>query len=173
MRSTIVLALILGLCTGCSSCSGQKKAEEQQRQQAEDIIEANRRILEEEARLIDEYIEKHSLEMVKSRSGLRYAIQETGSGPKPTDGQVVLIDYESFFLDDSNLGPAGSSQMVIRVNQDYTIRGLVEGVQMMRVGDSAKFILPSHLAYGMQGVPGEIPRRATVIFDVTLTAINE
>lgn len=172
MRSFLVLVSALILCTGCSSCSGQKKAEERQIQQREDIIEANRRIIEEEARLIDEYIAERNLPMQKSRSGLRYSIEPLGSGEKPREGQVAVIEYESFFLDDSPLGPSGKSRMQIWVNQDHTIRGLLEGVQMMRVGDSAKFILPSHLAYGVQGIPGEVPSRATVIFDVKLIAIN-
>ncbi len=172
MRSFLVLAWALVLCTGCSSCTGQKKAEEKQHQQQEDIIEANRRIVEEEARLIDEYIAENNLTMTKSRSGLRYSIEPLGSGETPKEGQMAIIEYESSFLDDSPLGPEGKSRMQIWVDQDHTIRGLLEGVQMLRVGDSAKFILPSHLAYGVQGIPGEVPSRATVIFDVTLIAIN-
>lgn len=172
MKRTLFLFSVLLILSGCSSCSGQKKAEERQFQQQEDIIEANRRILEEESRLIDEYIAEHNLEMTKSRSGLRYLIEPLGSGNKPTTGQVAVIEYETFFLDDSNMGPAGSSRMEIWINQDHTIRGLLEGVQMMRVGDTGKFILPSHLAYGVQGIPGEVPSRATVIFDVKLIAIN-
>lgn len=172
MRSLLAATLLVLTVSGCTSCSNQKKVEEAQQQQAEDIIEANRRILEEETRRIDTYIEERNLEMERSRTGLRYKIEPLGSGPTPLPGEVATIEYTTHFIDGTVLGPEEKSTMNIWVNQDYTIRGLLEGVQMLRVGDNAKFILPSHLAYGVHGVPGEIPSRATVVFDVTLIAIK-
>ncbi len=163
---------LLVLCTGCSPRSGKKEAGERQRQQTEDMIEANRHILEEEARLINEYIASHNLTMKMSRTGLRYHIEPLGSGAVPKTGEVAIIEYKSSFLDDSPMGAAEPRRMEIRIDQDHTIRGLLEGVKMLRIGDSARFILPSHLAYGVHGVPGEVPSRATAVFDVLLIAIK-
>lgn len=172
IRNLLIGTGFLLALSSCTSCNSQKKIEEAQFQQSEDIIEANRRIIEEETRRIEEYISARNLVMKKSRTGLRYKIEPLGSGPTPKTGEIATIEYTTHFIDGTLLGPEQKSTMDIWVNQDYTIRGLLEGVQMLRVGDNAKFILPSHLAYGVHGVPGEIPSRATVVFEVTLTAIK-
>ena len=36
----------------------------------------------------------------------------------------------------------------------------------MREGDKAKAIIPSHLAYGFIGDEKQIPKRATLIYDI-------
>ena len=38
----------------------------------------------------------------------------------------------------------------------------------MKVGDKAKFIIPSHLAFGLLGDENKIPKRATLVYDVEL-----
>jgi FKBP-type peptidyl-prolyl cis-trans isomerase len=43
---------------------------------------------------------------------------------------------------------------------------------LLRVGDKARFILPSHLAHGVPGDGVKIPRRATIIYDLELINIT-
>jgi FKBP-type peptidyl-prolyl cis-trans isomerase len=42
----------------------------------------------------------------------------------------------------------------------------------MQVGDKARLVIPSHLAYGSQGAGGVIPPDATLIFDVELMDVK-
>ena len=42
----------------------------------------------------------------------------------------------------------------------------------MKVGDIAKFILPSHLAFGLLGDEEKIPKRATLVYHVELLTIK-
>ena len=48
-----------------------------------------------------------------------------------------------------------------------------EGVQRMKVGEKAKLVCPSEIAYGDRGTPdGSIPPGATLVFEVELLGIN-
>ena len=42
----------------------------------------------------------------------------------------------------------------------------------MKVGGKRKLTIPSDLAYGDRGVPGTIPPKSTLLFDIELLAIE-
>jgi FKBP-type peptidyl-prolyl cis-trans isomerase len=52
------------------------------------------------------------------------------------------------------------------------ISGWDEGIQLLKVGDKARFVIPSELAYGSRGAGGVIPPNATLIFDVELMNVS-
>jgi len=47
-----------------------------------------------------------------------------------------------------------------------------EGIQLLKVGDKARFVVPSHLAYGGQGAGDVIPPNATPVFDIELMEVK-
>lgn len=52
------------------------------------------------------------------------------------------------------------------------IAGWDEGIQLLKVGDKARFVVPSHLAYGSQGAGGVIPPNETLVFDIELMEVK-
>jgi len=50
---------------------------------------------------------------------------------------------------------------------------LEEGLLLLHQGDKAKFIIPSHLAYGLLGDQKQIPPGATLVYDVELIQLNK
>ncbi len=52
------------------------------------------------------------------------------------------------------------------------IAGWDEGIQLLKVGDKARFVVPSHLAYGSQGAGDVIPPNATLVFDIELMEVK-
>jgi FKBP-type peptidyl-prolyl cis-trans isomerase FkpA len=50
--------------------------------------------------------------------------------------------------------------------------GLEEGILLLHVGDHAKFIVPSHLAFGLLGDQNKIPQRATLVYDIELVKLK-
>ena len=58
------------------------------------------------------------------------------------------------------------------LGQGQVIPGWDEGVSLLKVGDKARFVIPSDLAYGSRGAGGVIPPDAALIFDVELVAVS-
>jgi FKBP-type peptidyl-prolyl cis-trans isomerase FkpA len=46
-----------------------------------------------------------------------------------------------------------------------------EGLQLMKVGEKARLVCPSDIAYGDRGRPPKIPPGATLVFEVELLEI--
>ena len=59
-----------------------------------------------------------------------------------------------------------------QVGIGQVIAGWDEGLLLLKVGDKARFVIPSNLAYGSQGAGGVIPPDATLIFDVELMNVK-
>ncbi len=56
--------------------------------------------------------------------------------------------------------------MEFKVGVGQVIRGWDEGITQLKKGQKAILTCPSAYAYGEQGIPGVIPQRATLIFEV-------
>jgi peptidyl-prolyl cis-trans isomerase A (cyclophilin A) len=52
------------------------------------------------------------------------------------------------------------------------ISGWDEGISLLKIGDKARFVIPSNLGYGSTGAGGAIPPNANLIFDVELMDIK-
>ncbi len=111
---------------------------------------------------------------VTTASGLQYIDQKIGTGVSPQKGQKVTVHYTGTLTDgkkfDSSKDRGTPFQFTIGVGQ--VIKGWDEGVSTMKVGGARKLIIPSNLAYGDQGVPGAIPAKATLNFDVELLDVK-
>ncbi len=107
-------------------------------------------------------------------SGLRYKILQNGDGKKAEKGKGVSVHYKGQLLD----GTVFDSSYTRKKPIDFTlgigqvIPGWDEGIQLLKVGDKARLVIPSHLAYGSQGAGGVIPPDATLIFDVELMDVK-
>ena len=110
----------------------------------------------------------------ETASGLRYQILQKGDGKQATKGSQVSVHYKGQLLDgtvfDSSYKRKQPIDFAIGVGQ--VIAGWDEGIQLLKVGDKARFVIPSNLAYGASGAGGAIPPNATLIFDVELMDVK-
>jgi len=126
-------------------------------------------------------------------SGVQVHWLQKGKGKKPKDGESLLIDYEGYL---------GNGQLfatsILTVAQKYdmvnpqalaqngyrplietygptgrTVPGFKDGLTQLQEGDQAIFFIPSHLAYGAQGINKIIPPNTDIIFKVNLLEIKE
>ena len=110
----------------------------------------------------------------ETESGLRYKILQNGTGKQATKGASVSVHYKGQLLDGTVFDSSYKRKQPIdfNVGVGQVISGWDEGIQLLKVGDKARFVIPSNLAYGAQGAGGVIPPNATLIFDVELVNIN-
>jgi len=83
------------------------------------------------------------------------------------------VHYTGFLLNgakfDSSIDRGAPFQFQLGAGK--VIKGWDEGVALLNVGTTAKFIIPPSLAYGSRGAGGVIPPNATLIFEVRLLDI--
>ena len=71
---------------------------------------------------------------------------------------------------DSNVGqrvPFG-----FRIGAGRVIKGWDDGVPGMKEGGQRLLIIPQHLAYGEREIPGKIPARSALVFEVSLVQLS-
>ncbi len=110
----------------------------------------------------------------ETASGLRYQILQKGDGKKATKGAGVSVHYKGQLLDGTVFDSSYKRKQPIdfNVGVGQVISGWDEGIQLLQVGDKARFVIPSDLAYGSAGAGGVIPPDATLIFDVELMDVK-
>lgn len=120
------------------------------------------------------FLQKNRLEegVVILPSGLQYLKLKEGVGTKhPTASDKVKVHYHGTLIDGSVFDSSVDRGQPIDFGLNQVISGWTEGLQLMVVGEKARFFIPSTLAYKQQRT-GSIPPGSTLIFDVELIAIN-
>ena len=124
---------------------------------------------EEEAEM-----EKLAAGFEKTESGLRYQFIQRGEVKKAESGKTVAVHYEGSLENGKVFDSSYPRKKPIefRLGQGQVIEGWDEGIALLRVGDKARFVIPSYLGYGSHGAGGAIPPNATLIFDVELMEVK-
>lgn len=112
--------------------------------------------------------------VVTTSSGLKYVNLAAGIGGSPRPGQICLVHYTGKLENGRKFDSSHDrgEPYEFAVGRGEVIPGWDEGVATMKVGGRRKLIVPQHLGYGAAGVPGLIPRNATLIFEVELLGIR-
>ncbi len=115
-------------------------------------------------------LEKVAKGFDETESGLRYKLLEKGNGSKAEKGQKVSVHYEGSLLNGQVFDSSYQRNQPIdfQLGVGQVIPGWDEGIGLLNIGDKARFVIPSNLAYGSAGAGGVIPPNATLIFDVEL-----
>ncbi|MGP1990769.1 peptidylprolyl isomerase [Zobellia laminariae] len=131
------------------------------------------RLAEEKAKQSAE-LDKIAAGFDETESGLRYKMIQKGNGAQAEKGQTVSVHYEGSLLNgqvfDSSYKRNEPIDFQLGVGQ--VIPGWDEGIQLLKVGDKARLVIPSSLGYGSAGAGGVIPPNATLLFDVELMGVK-
>jgi len=97
-----------------------------------------------------------------------------GTGPEVKSGDTISIHYLGTLVDgtkfDSSYDRGQPFETQIGVGR--VIPGWDQGIIGLQVGGKRRLTIPYQLAYGEEGVPGAIPPKATLIFEVELIEIK-
>ena len=138
-------------------------------QDNEEIMAAAQRNLEEGEAYLAQNATRSGV--IVTASGLQYEIIVQGTGDVPGPADVVRVHYEGTLLDGTVFDSSFQRGVPMEFPVGAVIPGWVEGLQLMNVGSTFRFVIPSHLAYGPHGAGGTIPPNAALIFTVELIDI--
>lgn len=167
MRVFVIILIIWSLAA-CNNASPLDDPPQFDRKMAKESLEkANRVLVNTEEENINDFVKRYGWDMEKTGSGLRYMVYKEGDGPKVMKGRIVSLAYDLRFLTgDIVYSSKEDGLLTFQVGQGGVASGLEEGILLLHQGDRAKFILPSHLAFGLLGDDKRIPPRTVLVYDV-------
>lgn len=127
---------------------------------------------------IDSYLAANSIAAIKDKSGLRYSINQVGTGSIPNLYSKIKITYTGKLLSNGTIfftgsnGPTSIFDSRV-INYIYAFQA---GLQKMPVGSKATFYVPSGLGFGnqiTQGTNVNVPANSNLVFEMELTEIVE
>jgi len=93
-------------------------------------------------------------------------------------GDWVSVDFNTSLVSGEQVmssmdeGRQPPGPLNFTVGQSTMIDGLEQGMLSMCQGETRRMVIPSHLAYGEEGLRGKVPFNATVMFDVKLLSFG-
>lgn len=142
-----------------------------------------------EKQSILDYVTTHTLTGVEEQSSeIFYQMIEDGTGNTVQLGQQIELAYKGYYLDGEVFDESKQDQPIkFTLGYSNIIKGLEDGIKLMKKGEKGRIFIPSHLAYGsgIQVIPDfvrksllssmnkrDIAPFKTLIFDVELEDID-
>ncbi|MGM0613558.1 MAG: FKBP-type peptidyl-prolyl cis-trans isomerase [Bacteroidota bacterium] len=176
IKHIVLFSAILLFMAGISGCNNQPdvvditKSKSKDSSEESDLVKVNKEIVRVEEQFIENYIERHNLDVTELKNGIRYEIySQNPSGEKVESGDRVTIRFKSKLLTGRKIEKSDSlKQKQFVVAESEEIQGLHYSVLEMREGEKGIFIIPSHLAFGITGERDKVPHSAALVYDITL-----
>ena len=106
----------------------------------------------------------------KTASGLAYRVLKPGTGKHPKATDAVRVHYTGWTTDGKMFDSSVMRGQPITFSLAQVIKGWTEGVQLMNVGETARFWIPGNLAYGDKPTRPGAPA-GMLVFDIELLGI--
>ena len=131
----------------------------------------------EEQRKLQTFLDTSKVSYSPLDNGMYYLPISQGAGSPPERGNIIKINYTGCFLNGKvfeSTYQRGQPLEYICGEQGQVIKGLETAISLMNEGSKAKFIIPSHLAFGEGGSSTEIvPPYTTVIYEIELLNLTK
>ncbi|OFY59090.1 MAG: hypothetical protein A2Y87_09330 [Bacteroidetes bacterium RBG_13_46_8] len=167
------LLVLLLLFTGCRR-EEKQVTDEEYRRTREALVGANRILVKKDNEKIRAFVQRNNWTMQQTPSGLWYMVIREGNGRPARTGDMISLAYRLKLLDGTLCYTSDSLGLKhFRIGQGGVESGLEEGVLLLKKGDSARFILPPHLAHGLTGDGNRIPARSIILYEINIKNLEE
>lgn len=166
-QTTLLCAMIIVAIYGCNRQPTHKLIAPQIENLDEKLVGVNELIVRDESKDIQLLLKRYQWEMKSTGTGMYYSIDNKGNKPLIEKGDKVEMEYSISLINGKEVyNSKNNGTKTLIVEQSDEPIGLHELLKMMSLGDKAKAIIPSHMAYGILGDNDQIPPYATLIYRI-------
>lgn len=114
------------------------------------------------------------MEAAKDAAGFYWVEKTNEKGPIAQPGDLVTIQYRGEFLNGRFLEQSPGKFEFVYGTPDQLLKGINYVIGELKVGENAKIILPSHLAYGETGSSnGTVPPFTPLVYQIKILEIEK
>lgn len=127
--------------------------------------------------VLKQFISQEKIDVNPTNSGLIYLPLDKTNGTKIEIGDTITINYEGRFMNGKYFDSTVKTKQPFKFvfgTEWQVIKGMEEGLALMREGEKALFIMPSELAFGSEGSStGIIPPFTSLIYEVEIIKVSK
>jgi len=134
-----------------------------------DLVDIHAQQLFADINAIDDVLADSSMQADENITGLRYIIEEAGSGQSPNWRNVIIVNYTGKILETGEEFDSGTNVGLIL---QELITGWIIGLQEIETGGTIHLYIPSRMGYGPSGGGPDIPPNSNLYFKVDLISVQ-
>ncbi len=120
---------------------------------------------------------KNEEDVITTESGLQYVIHNEGEGHSPQPDSTISVNYTGVSATKGRIfGRAKAPKYGSEFNMSEVIDGWKEGLPLIKEGGKITLYVPSHLAYGRDGIKHRnlyiIEPNDALVFDIELVKVS-
>lgn len=127
------------------------------------MLTLNRELALKEDSMLQDFAGNNEVELKKTEFGFWYNIENEYKGEHLKEKDNCRIRYKMRLLDGTLLE---ENEIEFTIGKKEIIVGLEEGLKLLRKGESATFVIPWYLAYGMKGNDVLVPPYTSLVYEV-------
>jgi len=160
-----ILFLVLLFLTSCRKTAPQLPSNKGTEVDSDAVamVKVNENLAEKENQALEEYVKKTGIKYTKSGIGFWFKRDKTSNGQLVVDSLTYHFSLTTLALNEKVIK---KEEITARPDKKTIPVGLAEGLKLMKEGESATFIVPWFLAYGLKGDAGNIKSYQSFIFKV-------
>lgn len=173
MKITVYIFIVLSLLYSCKEEPQQEGPEvDWSKEKSTDL---NKELAEREKVNIQLFLDRHpSWKMTETGSGLYFYKYEKGQGIEANSGREAQVEFKISLLDGTMCYATEADEVeIFKIDHSTVETGVQEGIKLMKEGDRAKMIIPSHLAHGLTGDFNKIPPLTPIVVDLHVYKIDQ
>ncbi|WP_178983916.1 gliding motility-associated peptidyl-prolyl isomerase GldI [Winogradskyella helgolandensis] len=174
MKNLLILTIVLLLCFSCKPPEARLPESVQSGSFLKASAERNKKLNELEHQQIQDIIESNpDKEYIASESGFWYFYQTKIESDtiKPQFGDEIHFTYDVSNIEGDEIYADTDKTYIMDKEELFT--GLREGLKLLKPTETATFIFPSQKAYGYYGDESKVGTNVPLICEVTLNTITK
>ena len=165
IKNTIALLFVFVMLLSCNRQKPQLPSNKGSETDTSTVslLTINRNLAKKEDVCLKQYVFHTDKSFKRNELGFWYKIEHAGKGSGIKDSTTCKISFRISTLNGKELQ---NEMKQVAIGKKQVATGLEEGLKLMNKGDSATFIIPWYLAYGMKGSEPLIPPYTSLIYKI-------